>query len=557
MGGTYPEDVAVTIESSASALRAGTNGIVIIPAGSTSAVVPLQPMAQAENVTLTARLDNSVQTATVRVLGETEQPMVSALLPTSPVTTAGGQVRFTVRLDRPAPAGTLVDLTVSPEGFGSVGPASVATNGMEAVFHFTADAAPAVTEGTVTAAVGATNGMSATVTIAASVPKLDTLTPSTAVLVLPGATQAFTVTLDAPALYDTSVELAATPDTAGATFGTVPAVVVVPTGQTSASFTFAAGSQENVNGMVKAMFDGVERSTQVQVGATPPRLISLTPPSPTVPSGGTQAFTVTLDRPALGNTSVALTLAPASGAGTVPASVTIPAGATSATFDFIAEGTPTSTSATLTATLNGVTQSAALRIVVTVPGLVINEIDYDQPGSDTAEFIEIYNSSSQTLSLTGLKLVYINGSASPPVQYNTGVDLSAATELLPGQYLLVGVRAVLDTVSSPNVKEIQTSHTIQNGNPDAVGIYDTVHDALVDSLSYGGQTAPMVIGTASLNFQEGTEATTNLKDITTNTTANGAGSLSRLPNGVDSNINAADFKFTSAVTPGAPNVLSP
>jgi hypothetical protein len=99
------------------------------------------------------------------------------------------------------------------------------------------------------------------------------------------------------------------------------------------------------------------------------------------------------------------------------------------------------------------------------------------------------------------------------------------------------------------VKKIVTTHTIQNGNPDAVGIYDSVRDALVDSLSYGGQTANITIGTASLNLQEGTDSTANLKDSNTVT-----GSLSRLPNGVDTNVNALDFKFTSNVTPGAPNV---
>ena len=37
--------------------------------------------------------------------------------------------------------------------------------------------------------------------------------------------------------------------------------------------------------------------------------------------------------------------------------------------------------------------------------LVINEVDYDQPGSDTTEFMEIYNPTENTISLSGLAAV--------------------------------------------------------------------------------------------------------------------------------------------------------
>ena len=554
LGGTYPLDLTVTLESSSGALEAGTSGTVIIPAGKSSVVVPLKGLAQAASVTLTARLEGSSQTTTVRVLGEAEQPQVASLTPSTPTTAAGGQVRFTVTLDRPAPAGLSVDLSAGPAGFGTVSAASVSVplNGTSAVFRFTADAAPSASQGTVMAAVGASS-VSATVNIAATVPRLASLSPSAAVLVEAGGTKSFTVTLDAAALYDTAVDLAAMPDTTGATYGTVPDVVVVPMGQTSASFTFTAGIQPNVNGVVKASLDGVMFSTQVQIGAALPKLISLTPPSPTVSAGGTQTFTVTLDKSALGNTDVTLALAPATGAGSAPATVTIPGGASTATFTFTADAAPTATTATLTASLNGVSFSSTVKVVVSVAGLVINEVDYDQIGTDTKEFVEIYNSSSQAISLTGLKLVFING-ASPGTKY-AEVDLSPQTSLPAGGYLLVGSQAVLDTVNSTNVKEIVFASAIQNGNPDAVGIYDTVHDSLVDALSYGGQTPAVVVGppgSASLNFQEGTGLTDTLKDSNTVD-----GSLSRVPNGLDSNSNATDFKFTKSATPGADNIFTP
>jgi cysteine-rich repeat protein len=564
MAGTYFEDVAVTIESSSSALRAGSSGTVFIPAGSTSAVVPLQPVAQAESVTLTARLDDSAQTTTVRVLGEAEQPQVVSLTPSTAVTTAGGQVRFSVQLDRPAPADTTLDITVSPAGFGTVSSATVSVplNGMQAGFRFTAEAAPAATEGTVTAALGGASSASSTVSIAASIPKLAGMTPSTGVLVIPGGTQQFTVTLDAPALYDTPVELVAEADIAGTTFGTVPDVAVVPMGQTSATFTFTAGSQENVDGTVKAMLDGLVFSTQVQVGATPPLLISLTPPSANVSAGATQTFTLTLDRPALGSTSVALALTPADGAGSVPATVSFPARATSATFTFTAAADPTATSATLTATLDNVTLSSNLRVTIPLDGLVINEVDYDQTGAgaDSREFVEIYNGSTRTLPMAGLKLVLVNGGSTPPAQYGDAVDLSGLTSLAPGQYILIAPSAVLDTVDSPDVKELllgtatSTTNLIQNGSPDAVAIYNIQTDSLVDSFSYEGavSNASITGTTTKFNLQEGTASTTALAD--SNSTE---GSLARLPNGSDTNVNMTDFKFTQTSTPGAPNVLTP
>ncbi len=41
--------------------------------------------------------------------------------------------------------------------------------------------------------------------------------------------------------------------------------------------------------------------------------------------------------------------------------------------------------------------------------LVINEVDVDQTGTDTAEFIELYDGGVGNVALTGLVLVWFNG----------------------------------------------------------------------------------------------------------------------------------------------------
>jgi cysteine-rich repeat protein len=552
MGGPYFEAVDVVIESSSPALRVANGGLVRIPAGQTTAEVALEPMEQADSVTLTARLDDSSRTTTVRVLGESELPLVATLSPARAVTAPGRSVRFTVRLDRPAPAGTVLDVTAGPVGFGTVTPAalSVPLNATEASFTFTADAAPSAGEGTVTVALG-TSSASSAVVMAASVPTLVSLTPGAPLLVAPGGTRQFTLTLDSVALFDTLVEVVAVPSVPEEPYGSVPVEVVVPTGQDSASFTFTAGSKDGANGWVRANLDNVSLSTQVQVGTRLPRLASLTPGTPTVFAGTTQAFTVTLDRPALGDTDVALTLEPASGAGSVLTPVKVLAGMTTATFDFTAEAAPTAKSVTLTATLDSLAASST--VTVSKQGLVINEVDYDNIGTDVREFVELYNSSSEPISLAGLTLVFVNGGTTPPAEYGSPrVELSSLGELGPGQYLLVGPAAVLDEVDSPNVKELLFTRAIQNGNPDAVGIFNTATGTMVDSLSYGGAVmgATLTGITGAFDLQEGTDATTNLKDSNT-----AEGSLSRIINGRDTDTNATDFKFVATPTPGAPNAL--
>jgi len=41
--------------------------------------------------------------------------------------------------------------------------------------------------------------------------------------------------------------------------------------------------------------------------------------------------------------------------------------------------------------------------------LVINEVDYDQPGGDSAEFVEIYNDGGSAVSLNGVRVLGVNG----------------------------------------------------------------------------------------------------------------------------------------------------
>src|SRR6185503_3775187 len=61
-----------------------------------------------------------------------------------------------------------------------------------------------------------------------------------------------------------------------------------------------------------------------------------------------------------------------------------------------------------------------------LPIVVINEIDYDQPGTDAAEFIEIRNNDIVSHNLGSFTLELVNGNAGGAVIYQT-VTLSNVT----------------------------------------------------------------------------------------------------------------------------------
>ncbi len=175
--------------------------------------------------------------------------------------------------------------------------------------------------------------------------------------------------------------------------------------------------------------------------------------------------------------------------------------------------------------------------------LVINEIDYDQIGADMAEFVEIYNGTGNPVSLTNLALVLIDGSNS-----GTYLSINLGPGTLPaGGYVVVASAAVV--VPAPSIK-ITTATAIQNGGPDGVALVDTTagQPVLIDALSYEGSiTMANITGFGMASLVEGTPFAG-----TDSNTKNG--SLSRLPNGSDTNNAASDWAFSNTPTPGAPNV---
>jgi hypothetical protein len=159
-----------------------------------------------------------------------------------------------------------------------------------------------------------------------------------------------------------------------------------------------------------------------------------------------------------------------------------------------------------------------------LPDVVLNEIDYDQVGADTAGFVELYNAGLGSAELEGLALVFVDGADGSEYLRK---PLSGA--LAPGAYLVVPVDP-------------------QNGSPDGVALYDTGQQGVVDALSYEGAIERAFIGEFAHTLVEGTPLPADVADSNTV-----PGSLGRSPNGSDTDDSASDWSFATTATPGAEN----
>jgi predicted extracellular nuclease len=164
--------------------------------------------------------------------------------------------------------------------------------------------------------------------------------------------------------------------------------------------------------------------------------------------------------------------------------------------------------------------------------LVINEIDYDQPGTDTAEFLEIRNNGATAVDLDPYALRFVSGADLD--EYLT-VDLPAANLASGGYFVVCGDPA---NVTGCDHDAGAATNLIQNGAPDAVALQ--TGGTIVDTVSYEGVTTGL------------TEGTTGAPADTAAGAPAPPESISRVPDGCDTDDNAADFdRLTS--TPDASN----
>ncbi|MCP4696375.1 MAG: hypothetical protein GY862_05960, partial [Gammaproteobacteria bacterium] len=175
--------------------------------------------------------------------------------------------------------------------------------------------------------------------------------------------------------------------------------------------------------------------------------------------------------------------------------------------------------------------STASSITALDTSLVINEVDYDQGGTDSGEFIEIKNVSSGMVDLRAYTVQLIDSTDTSV--YRT---ISLSGGLVAGDYYVI---CADDTkVLHCDLDVPPDTDFIRDGAPNAISLIKGT--SILDTVSYEGNTPNGYTETSGAPVDNGDTALTG---------------LSRYPDGTDSNDNGNDFSLR-CVTPGGANNIA-
>ena len=183
------------------------------------------------------------------------------------------------------------------------------------------------------------------------------------------------------------------------------------------------------------------------------------------------------------------------------------------------------------------------------PDVVINEFDADQTGTDNAEFVELYDGGDGNTDLTGLALVFFNGSGD--VAYEA-FDLDGQSTDADGYFVLCGDALNVDGC---DLEVNPATNLIQNG-ADAIALYQSDAVTFVDGTPV---TTENLIDAVVYDTNDGDDAELLVLLNTGEPQINedGAGdkdihSNQRIPNGEGGKRNTSGFAQLLP-TPGAEN----
>jgi hypothetical protein len=159
----------------------------------------------------------------------------------------------------------------------------------------------------------------------------------------------------------------------------------------------------------------------------------------------------------------------------------------------------------------------------------INELATGTAATLTDEFVELVNAGAEPADIGGYRLVYRSGSGTSDLVLATVPD---GTTLGAGGFYLFGGSGYAGAAPAD-----QSFTTALASTAGGLGLRDPT-GALVDSVGYGTATNALVEGHPA---------------PAPPITASPGSSAVRLPDGHDTNDNAADFTVSSAPTPRAPN----
>lgn len=451
LNGQAPPGGAVVSLSSSNPAVADPPATVTVPAGveSTSVAFPTQMVTQDTPVTITATW-NGVSVQATTTLAPQPVPTSITLDPATTSSTSGSWGRVTAA--DPRSEDVTFSLSSSHPDVALV-PGEVVVPQYAAAGAFIISTRAVSTRTLVTISVsggGVTLNATLTLEPVATTPppaKLSTLSlsPST---VAGGGSSTGVVTLDQSAPSGGLVVSLSSSNTAAAT---VPASVTVPAGASSASFnvsTTAAASTRTST--ITATGGGTTLTAPLTVNGPMPSTLTLNPA--TVPGGAGSTGTVTLTQAApSGGMVVALSSSDTTVA-TVPASVTVAAGASSANFAISTTAGTTQRFSHISATANGVTKALTLTVdpsstspppppppspTLTAPSLLSPAADAQFAPGATVNFDWSDVSGAATYTLQ----VSTSSSLSPLVVNQTLTPSQYSTSTLPTSDLWFRVRA--------------------------------------------------------------------------------------------------------------------
>ncbi len=334
-------------------------------------------------------------------------------------------------------------------------------------------------------------------------------------------------------------------------------LIFVPANQLTALIPLLGVTAGDAGVTITAVKDLSSKTASVRVlGASDvSRLVSVTPAMASLSPGAKATFTVNLDLPASAPTVVNLAVTPATGLGSVPAMVTVPVDAVSATFEFVA-GSDTATGS-VSATLGADTAMAGVTVAIISSGhLVISEIAVKGPvptgGTGTTsngdEFIELYNPTSQAIDISGWKVQYL------PVRgtsWSTKATIPANVSIPSHQYYLLASKTYVGTVTPDQVALDATNMPTDLSLAAGAGHVRVVDGAgvEVDKFGYGPQTStsdtpisPEGVGFKSPAMLTNDNAFERKATVGSTAASMGAAGIDeKRGNGVDTDVNNDDF----------------
>lgn len=373
-------------------------------------------------------------------------------------------------------------------------------------------------------------------------PVLSGLEPAQAFLregtttVLPGPLR---VRLSNAALTDTTV----TVSSGGPEVTVTNGMVVVPTGMSAAPVGLTGVTASDAGVVVSATLGAVTKTATVRVlsATQPARLASLTPAMATGAPGAAVRLTVGLDLPAPAPLMATVALSPGAGFGTVPATVTIPQDALSASFDLTLAPTAMGMG-TVSVTLGADSRMALVTAAIapTAGSVVISEFAVLGAGGAADEFIELYNPLTTAVDISGWRVQYKSATGA---SWSTKVTIPANVSLPPGGYYLIATA----TAAGAGAKDV----TVALDFAAAAGHVRLIDDLSVeqDRVGYGstanlpeGMVIPTVHGSGG-SFERKASAGSTVTSMAAGGTDERAG------NGYDTDNNANDFVLRVARDP--------